>query len=185
LYLPGLKNDIADFLSRPSPESTETVAATAAADPVDFVKMAAEQNCCAEMQHLLGGSALKLALPRSRCLQPVQQNHGLGQPPLLGGRVHNLAFFEGVALVMDTTFILFLTVYSLMPNSLANDLMNLPGFFSTSCWTAATVSSSRASLLLLWSFLSELKSSGRPLPATAINLSQRFLRSFTLLDFFD
>jgi hypothetical protein len=45
----------------PLPESTETFAVTAAADPVDFEEMAAEQNCCAEMQLLLGSSSLKLA----------------------------------------------------------------------------------------------------------------------------
>ncbi len=61
LYLPGLKNVVADFLSCPLPESTETVAATAAADPVNFEEMAAEQTCCAEMQRLLGSSSLKLA----------------------------------------------------------------------------------------------------------------------------
>ncbi len=43
LYLPGLKNVIADFLSRPPLESTETVAATAAADPVDFAEMATDK----------------------------------------------------------------------------------------------------------------------------------------------
>jgi hypothetical protein len=36
LFLQGLKNVVADFLSRPLSKSTETVAATAAADPVDF-----------------------------------------------------------------------------------------------------------------------------------------------------
>ncbi len=46
LYLPGLKNVIANFLSRPLPESTTTVAAPAVADPVDFEEMAAEQNRC-------------------------------------------------------------------------------------------------------------------------------------------
>jgi hypothetical protein len=46
----------------PTPlESAETVTASAAADPVDFEAMAAEQNCCAEMQCLLGGSSLQLA----------------------------------------------------------------------------------------------------------------------------
>ncbi len=62
LYLPGLKNVVADFLSRPSPPGpTGTVAATTAADPVDFEAMAAEQNSCAETQRLLGGTSLKLA----------------------------------------------------------------------------------------------------------------------------
>ncbi len=61
LYLPGLKTVVADFLSRPPPPSTGTVAATAAADPVDFEEMAAEQNRCPETQHLLGSTSLKLA----------------------------------------------------------------------------------------------------------------------------
>jgi hypothetical protein len=42
--------EVADFLSRPLPESTETVAATAAADPVDFEEMAAGQIRCRETQ---------------------------------------------------------------------------------------------------------------------------------------
>jgi hypothetical protein len=41
LYLPGLKNVVADLLSRPIPESTVLVADTMAADPVDFEEMAA------------------------------------------------------------------------------------------------------------------------------------------------
>ncbi len=62
LYLPGLKNFVADFLSRPSPpEPTGTVAAAAAADPVNFEAMAAEQSSCAETQRFLGGTSLKLA----------------------------------------------------------------------------------------------------------------------------
>ncbi len=62
LYLPGLKNVVADFLSRPSPPGLAgAVAATAAADPVYFEAMAAEQNSCAETQRLLGGTSLKLA----------------------------------------------------------------------------------------------------------------------------
>jgi hypothetical protein len=59
--LPGLKHVIADFLPSPLLESTDTVAATAAADPVNFKEMAAKQNCCAETQSLLGGTSLKLA----------------------------------------------------------------------------------------------------------------------------
>jgi hypothetical protein len=62
LYLPSLINIVADFLSQPSPpELTGIVAAAAAADPVDFKAMAAEQNSCAETQRLLGGTSLKLA----------------------------------------------------------------------------------------------------------------------------
>jgi hypothetical protein len=62
LYLPGHKNVVADFLSRPSPPGPNgTVAAAAEADPVDFEAMAAEQNSCAETQSLLGGTSLKLA----------------------------------------------------------------------------------------------------------------------------
>jgi hypothetical protein len=62
LYLPGLKNVVVDFLSRPLPESTKTVPSTAAADPVDCEEMAADQNHFAEMQRLLGSSSLKLAI---------------------------------------------------------------------------------------------------------------------------
>jgi hypothetical protein len=61
LYLPGLKNVIADFFSRPPPLSTGTVTDKAAADPVDFEEMAAKQNRCPETQRLLGGTSLKLA----------------------------------------------------------------------------------------------------------------------------
>jgi hypothetical protein len=61
LYLSGLKKVVADFLSRPLLKSTETVTATATEDPVNFEEMATEQNRCAETQHLLGSSSLKLA----------------------------------------------------------------------------------------------------------------------------
>jgi hypothetical protein len=61
LYLPGLKNAVADFYPN-HPPSTGTVAARAAADPVDFEEMAAKQNRCPEMRRLLGGTSLKLAL---------------------------------------------------------------------------------------------------------------------------
>jgi hypothetical protein len=61
LFLPGLKNVIADFLSRPNQTATGSVTATSAADPVDFKEMAAEQNRCPETQRLLGGASLKLA----------------------------------------------------------------------------------------------------------------------------
>jgi hypothetical protein len=71
LYLPGLKNVIADFLSRPLPGSTKTVATTAVADPVDFEEMATEQNRCAEMQRLLGGTSLKLAFRQTGAQRPA------------------------------------------------------------------------------------------------------------------
>jgi hypothetical protein len=61
LYLPGLKNVVAGFLSRPNQITAGSVAAASAADPVDFEEMAAEQNRCPETQHLLGGTSLKLA----------------------------------------------------------------------------------------------------------------------------
>ena len=62
LYLPGLKNVVADFLSRPfQPEPVgPTVAAAAAVDPIDFKEMAAEQARCPETQRLLGGSSLQI-----------------------------------------------------------------------------------------------------------------------------
>jgi hypothetical protein len=56
LYLPGLKNVVADFLSRPNQTTAGSVAATSAAYPVDFKEMTAKQNCCPEMQRLLGGT---------------------------------------------------------------------------------------------------------------------------------
>ncbi len=59
-------------LDPPTPHTTGTVAATAAADPVDFEEMAAEKNRCPETQHLLGGTSLKLAFRQccrtSRCV---------------------------------------------------------------------------------------------------------------------
>ncbi len=61
LYLPSLKNVVADFLSRPNQATTGSVAAASPPDPVDFEEMAAEQNCCPKMQRLLGGTSLKLA----------------------------------------------------------------------------------------------------------------------------
>jgi hypothetical protein len=61
LYLPGLKNVVADFLSCPNQTTTGSVTATSAADRVDFEEMAAEQNRCPETQRLLGGTSLKLA----------------------------------------------------------------------------------------------------------------------------
>jgi hypothetical protein len=65
LYLPGLKNVVADFLSCPNQTTTGSVAATSAADPVDFEEMASKQNCCPETQHLLGGTSLKLAFRKT------------------------------------------------------------------------------------------------------------------------
>jgi hypothetical protein len=61
LYLPGLKNLIANFLSRPNQTATGSVTATSAADPLDFEEMATEQNRCPEVQRLLGSTSLKLA----------------------------------------------------------------------------------------------------------------------------
>jgi hypothetical protein len=65
-----LKNVVADFLSRPNQTTSESVATTLAADPVDFEEMAAEQNCCPETQRLLGGTSLKLAFHQTgaQCL---------------------------------------------------------------------------------------------------------------------
>jgi hypothetical protein len=67
LYLPALKNIVADFLSHPSPPPWNPLVA---ADPVDFEAMAAEQNRCAETQRLLGGSSLQLAFRQAgtQCL---------------------------------------------------------------------------------------------------------------------
>ncbi len=61
LYLPSLKNVVADFLSCPHQTTIGSVTATSVADPVDFEEMAAEQNRCPETQRLLGGTSLKLA----------------------------------------------------------------------------------------------------------------------------
>ncbi len=65
LYLPCLKNEVADFLSRPNQATTRSVAAVSAADPVDFEEMAAKQNHCPETQRLLGGTSLKFAFRRT------------------------------------------------------------------------------------------------------------------------
>ncbi len=50
LYLPGLKNVVADFCLPP-----------AEASPIDFEAMATEQNRCQEKQRLLSGSFLTIA----------------------------------------------------------------------------------------------------------------------------
>jgi hypothetical protein len=72
LYLPGLKNVIADFLSCPPgplpPEPSGTVAAEAAADPIDFKAMAAEQICCAKTQRLLSISQNSAGKAGAQCL---------------------------------------------------------------------------------------------------------------------
>jgi len=68
LYLPGLKNVVADFMSRPIPPPPQsegyTAAAAAAVEPIDFEEMAAEQTRCGETQGLLGGSAIKVVSRR-------------------------------------------------------------------------------------------------------------------------
>jgi hypothetical protein len=64
LYLPCLKNVVADFLSRPNQITAGSVATALATDPVDFEEMAAEQNRCPATQRLLGGTSLKLAFHR-------------------------------------------------------------------------------------------------------------------------
>jgi hypothetical protein len=61
LYLPGLKNVVADFLSCPNQTTTGSVNAALAADSVEFEEMAAKKNRCQETQRLLGGTSLKLA----------------------------------------------------------------------------------------------------------------------------
>jgi hypothetical protein len=67
LYLPGLKNVVADFLPPPPPpKPSGTVTTTAAADPVDFDAMATKQNRCAETQRLPGRSSLKLAFQHQK-----------------------------------------------------------------------------------------------------------------------
>jgi hypothetical protein len=70
LYLPSLKNVVANFLSRPNQTATGSVAAMSAADQVDFEEMAAEQNHFPETQCLLGGTSLKLAFRQTgaQCL---------------------------------------------------------------------------------------------------------------------
>jgi hypothetical protein len=69
LYLPSLKNVVADFLSCPNQTTAGSVAATSAADPVDFEEMVAEQNRCPEMQRLLGGIP-KIGFPPDRRSTP-------------------------------------------------------------------------------------------------------------------
>jgi hypothetical protein len=71
LYLPGLKNVVANFLSRPNQTATGSVTATLVADQVDFEEMAPEQNRCPEMQRLLGGTSLKLAFRQTGAQRPA------------------------------------------------------------------------------------------------------------------
>jgi hypothetical protein len=70
LYLPGLKNVVADFLSLPPTLEPSGIVATAVADPIDFVAMVAEQNRCMETQRLLGGTFIKIAFRQAgaQCL---------------------------------------------------------------------------------------------------------------------
>ncbi len=63
LYLPGLQNVIADFLSRPASVPGNATAVAEAA-PVDFEEMAAKQNHCLETRCLLGGTSLTIALKK-------------------------------------------------------------------------------------------------------------------------
>ncbi len=70
LYLPGLKNVVADFLSCPPLQTARSVVPTMAADPVDYKEIAAEQHCYPETQQLIGGASLKLAFHQTgaQCL---------------------------------------------------------------------------------------------------------------------
>ncbi len=72
LYLPGLKNVVAEFLSCPNQTTTGSVAPVLAADPVDFEEMATEQNHCLEMQRLLGSRSLKLAFRQTGARRPAE-----------------------------------------------------------------------------------------------------------------
>ncbi len=60
LYLPGLKNVVADFLSDPPPLQWNS-RRHGGGRSRDFEEMAAMQNRCLETQRLLGGTSLKLA----------------------------------------------------------------------------------------------------------------------------
>jgi hypothetical protein len=61
-------------LSHPNQTTAGSVAATLAADPVDFKEMATEQNRCPETQCLLGGTSLKLAFHQTgaQCHRQLQ-----------------------------------------------------------------------------------------------------------------
>jgi hypothetical protein len=76
LYLPGLKNVVADFLSRSNQTTTGSVATASVADPVDFEEMAAEQNICPETAALarrhiaqIGFLPDRRSTPSWRCLR--------------------------------------------------------------------------------------------------------------------
>ncbi len=60
LYLPGLQNVLANFLSRPT-SVPGNVAAVTAIVPANVEEMAVEQNRYSEMQRLLGGTSLAIA----------------------------------------------------------------------------------------------------------------------------
>jgi hypothetical protein len=70
LYLPSLKNVVANFLSHLTQTVTGSVAAMSSAYPVDFEEMAAEQHRYLETQWLLGGTSLELAFRQTgaQCL---------------------------------------------------------------------------------------------------------------------
>jgi hypothetical protein len=70
--LPGLKNFVADFLSRPFLSQLVGNTLDAAVEPINFEEMAAEQARCPETQRLRGVSSLKIG----SCLE--------GQYDLLG-----------------------------------------------------------------------------------------------------
>jgi hypothetical protein len=63
LYHPGLKNVVADFLSRPSPpEPIGNVAAAVAADPVEPSKIAAQKRNVCSAEHLSNSPFARQAL---------------------------------------------------------------------------------------------------------------------------
>jgi hypothetical protein len=61
LYLPGLKNVVADFLCAPTKQPLDQSPPRRWQIQWIFEEMAAEQNRCPETQRLLGGTNLKLA----------------------------------------------------------------------------------------------------------------------------
>jgi hypothetical protein len=97
LYLSDLKNVVADFLSRPPPPSAGTVAATVAADPVDFEEMVAERNRCPETQRLLGSTSLKLAFRQTGAQRQAGNIFTFRPIVPLKFRKHIFAHFHNVA----------------------------------------------------------------------------------------